>query len=514
MLADTKQALLQQIIQQRFLPITEETPQLYERYSAMIDPQNPDELAGILFYQGEYYFRIGDLNMALGHLSRCLQAPKTENLRHLDALAHNLVGLVYVHLEQESIALNDFLKCLSISEENHLSHEAAACCINLGSLYRELEDYEDALTYYNLALAHASEDTGDSYNLTALCQACRGIIFCKLNRTAELPGIRQELEHSIQTNENLFYQAAIFNFNIRLYDFLQDKAYLTENLKQLTAPSPEGQDFVEQCEFYFDVCSYLLEMGMQQEMAELLDYMKECAKYTPLITIQHKVQEFEVKYARKFSSDADYLAACNRFIELQREFQEKQRSAKLYSLSYIERVRKTKNDSEMYLEKSKLDPMTGLLNKYTIRFLIEENLAKKTPESLSAMILIDLDHFKQVNDTLGHLAGDSIICQTAVAIKNYFKDRALCGRIGGDEFLIYFSDVSDSSFIALQAEILRQGIYQQISQHNITVTGQASIGIAFSSDSCCNYETLFAAADKALYRAKLEGRNQIIVAEE
>jgi diguanylate cyclase (GGDEF)-like protein len=130
------------------------------------------------------------------------------------------------------------------------------------------------------------------------------------------------------------------------------------------------------------------------------------------------------------------------------------------------------------------------------------------------MILIDLDHFKQINDTLGHLTGDALICQTAISIKNYFKDRAICGRIGGDEFLIYFSNVTDPSFVVLQAEILRQGIYQQISQHNITITGQASIGIAFSNEACSSYDTLFAAVDKALYRAKLEGRNKTVVANE
>lgn len=513
MISDNKNILLQQIKEQRFLPITEETPQIYQRYYDLIDSQNPDELADILFYQGEYFFRIGDLDHALGNLSRCLQAPKKDAFSYLDALAYNLVGLIYVHLGQESIALNDFLKCRAISEEKGLFHELSACCVNLGSLYRELEDYDHALANYELALKYAAMDTAGSYNLTALCHACRGIILCKQNRTEELPAVRQQLADSIQSNGYLFYHAAIFNFNIRLYDFLHDKAYLKENLNQMASPSPAEQDFMEQSEFYFDVCSYLLDMGMQNEARTLLDYVHECAKYTTLITIQHKIQELEVKYAKAFSSDEDYLKQCGDFIRLQHGYQEKQRSAKLYSLEYIERVRQAKNDSEMYLEKSKLDQMTGLLNKYTMRFLIEEDLAKKDSGNPSAMILLDLDHFKQINDTLGHLAGDSFICQTSVSIQNYFKDRALCGRIGGDEFLIYFSNVTDPSFVVLQAEILRQGICQQISQHNITVTGQASIGIAFSNEACFNYDTLFAAADKALYRAKLEGRNKIIVAD-
>lgn len=158
--------------------------------------------------------------------------------------------------------------------------------------------------------------------------------------------------------------------------------------------------------------------------------------------------------------------------------------------------------------------MTGLLNKYTIHFLIMEELAKSTPDAQSAMILIDMDHFKQINDTLGHLAGDNFICQTAAVIRECFRDTALCGRVGGDEFLVYLSNISDVSFVVLQAEILRQEIYRRISERNITVTTQASIGISFSSEYCYDYESLFAAADHALYRAKMSGRNKVVVADE
>lgn len=66
----------------------------------------------------------------------------------------------------------------------------------------------------------------------------------------------------------------------------------------------------------------------------------------------------------------------------------------------------------------------------------------------------------------------------------------------------------------LQSEILRQEIYREISERNITITTQASIGIAFSSEYCYNYESLFNMADQALYRAKLEGRNKVIVADQ
>lgn len=127
--------------------------------------------------------------------------------------------MVYMHLGQEAIAQNDFLRCRSISKEQGLSHEYSVSCVNLGTLYQELENYDDALACYDLALKSAPEDDKNSYNLRALCQICRGIILCKQNRKEELFSLRQALQQLLADNEHLFYHAVISDFNIRLYDF-------------------------------------------------------------------------------------------------------------------------------------------------------------------------------------------------------------------------------------------------------------------------------------------------------
>ena len=70
-----------------------------------------------------------------------------------------------------------------------------------------------------------------------------------------------------------------------------------------------------------------------------------------------------------------------------------------------------------------------------------------------------MDHFKLINDTFGHLTGDAIISETAATIKHFFMDNSLCGRIGGDEFMIFVKNVDDTASLILQAELLRQEIY-------------------------------------------------------
>lgn len=512
MMTNEKTAFIQKMEKQRFSPITGDTLPLYQAYRALIDPHDPDELSYLLFYEGEYFFRTGSFNRSLSHLTRCLQAPKSASLKYLDALSYNIIGLIHSYLGQESIAVGYLLQAKAASSELHLAWESAVCCANLGLIYGQLEVYDTALSYYNQAFEYATHSQNDSYNLKVICYACSGILYCKLGEYEKAARISRAIEELRQDTDNLFYDVSVLNLNIRLFDYYKDEKKLQEQLQKLLPFTSSDMDFLELSDFYFDICSYLLEKRMQPECDSLFHYIEQCLEHCPLTFPRYRYLKYRVLYATLFSSEAGYLTACRDLCSLRSRYIQEQCTAKLYSLEYVERLRQTKNDSEMFREKSRIDQMTGLLNKYTIQFLVEEDLAKPSSQP-SAMILVDLDHFKQINDTLGHLAGDSIICQTGAIIQNYFKDHALCGRIGGDEFLVYISDATDRSFLLLQAEILRQEIHRQTSKHNITVTTQASIGIAFSSEDCYDYESLFAAADRALYRAKTGGRNKVIVAD-
>ena len=140
-------------------------------------------------------------------------------------------------------------------------------------------------------------------------------------------------------------------------------------------------------------------------------------------------------------------------------------------------------------------------------------MKQKEKDDVAAVLVIDMDHFKQVNDTLGHLAGDTILSDTAIIIQKFFKEDNLCGRIGGDEFAIFIKNVQDISSLLIQAEFLRQEIAKTTSERSVTIEICASIGIALSTAGFTDYASLFAAADKALYQAKKNGRNKIEVIE-
>lgn len=512
MMTNEKTAFIQQMEKQRFLPITGDTQRLYDSFREQIDGHDPDELSYLLFYEGEFYYRTGDFNQSLNYLNRCLQSPKKAFLKYLDARSYNIIGLIYSYLGQENIAISYLIFSKTLCDELQLGHESTICSINLAGIYGQLEVFDTALDHYAQALISSRGSLESNSRLTEICTACRGILFCKMGRFEDAGAAYEAIRAADTRGETLYSNVCTLSLRIRLFAFDADEVNLRQNLERFLTLISSDSDFIEICEFYFDICAFLLEKKMQQETLMVLSYIGNFAEHSPLAFLRNRYLSCYIHYTREFSTYGLYLEACSQFIVLRRRYQTEQCSAKLYSLAYTERLHQTKNASELYREKSRIDQMTGLLNKYTIRFLVEEDLAKASQTKQSALILIDLDHFKQINDTFGHMMGDTFICQTGSIIQNYFKDNALCGRVGGDEFLVYISDATDRTSIILQTEILKQEIHRQTSERNITVTTQASIGIAFSSEYCYDYESLFSAADHALYHAKMEGRNKVVVA--
>lgn len=159
--------------------------------------------------------------------------------------------------------------------------------------------------------------------------------------------------------------------------------------------------------------------------------------------------------------------------------------------------------------KSRTDSLTGLLNKKTFedetRNYIEENTAVS-----SAFIFVDMDFFKNVNDLLGHVMGDQVIKDTAVKLQVIFANCDLVARFGGDEYCIFVKDIpSDTLVDKLNFAIDKlSDIY---TNNGARVSLTASIGAAYCSSPSIGYDQLLECADKAVYRAKEEGKNRYII---
>ncbi len=165
-----------------------------------------------------------------------------------------------------------------------------------------------------------------------------------------------------------------------------------------------------------------------------------------------------------------------------------------------------KKEMELLLRAEK-DALTGIYNQGATEQLIHNAIEDGNENSLSAMMIIDLDNFKEANDLLGHANGDQLLEKTAGILKEMFKGGDVIGRIGGDEFLVYMRNLTSIS----DADEMAGNIVKQV-RYDLDFEGQpirvtCSVGVAVYPYHGKSYEELFEKADRAVYTVKANGKD-------
>ena len=158
------------------------------------------------------------------------------------------------------------------------------------------------------------------------------------------------------------------------------------------------------------------------------------------------------------------------------------------------------------------DVLTGFLNRGAL-FKLFHNEMERTRRSRSplGLLMIDIDHFKTINDAYGHLAGDDVLRQVAQRITESTRPYDIAGRYGGEEFLLVLPGCDGEHTLSC-AERIRTNIQSRpfrINESEITVS--ISLGATVATDDCAHLETeMLSVADEALYEAKHQGRNRTV----
>jgi len=163
--------------------------------------------------------------------------------------------------------------------------------------------------------------------------------------------------------------------------------------------------------------------------------------------------------------------------------------------------------------KTSIDSLTGLLSKEAIEKYANE-LINKMPNYFINIVIIDIDNFKLINDTFGHLFGDDIIKEIADTIDDVVKERGVVGRFGGDEFVIVFSEFNDNMELRSYLKSIRMTVESKFKGVGGRIDLTVSIGTAKYPTDGHTYDDLFRKADTCLYIAKEKGKNRYIICDE
>ncbi|MEL6181999.1 MAG: diguanylate cyclase [Myxococcota bacterium] len=227
--------------------------------------------------------------------------------------------------------------------------------------------------------------------------------------------------------------------------------------------------------------------------------------YTYVILLAERSQKEDIAFGLESGAD-DYVVKPFHAVELRARLRAGQRIVNLHS-ALLEAQADLRRQATT-------DALTGLDNRASVLKHLEREirLARRQGTSLGVM-MVDLDHFKSINDTYGHLTGDTVLRTAAHTLRECVRDYEGVGRYGGEEFIVVLTDVNEEG-----AQIVAERIRHQIAELRIDLESNilmvtASIGLVVSPlGAPVNGESLIHAADQALYVAKHRGRNQVQVA--
>lgn len=182
----------------------------------------------------------------------------------------------------------------------------------------------------------------------------------------------------------------------------------------------------------------------------------------------------------------------------------------LRAVGVLADIDEEKKTSQRWIEKASMDALTRFYNKETTQSLIELWL-KENPKAECALMIVDIDDFKQVNDSLGHLYGDAFLVEIASRIRRHFRRDDILGRVGGDEFVIFMKNTASQDLIQRKTAQVLEAFRTLETQSEKLPSVSCSIGVAINPKGNTAYSPLFEKADLALYSAKSQGKNRMVL---
>jgi len=246
-----------------------------------------------------------------------------------------------------------------------------------------------------------------------------------------------------------------------------------------------------------------------EPMVELCAQVRaiDVARDVPIVLVSDAPASEDLVACGLLAGADDYVTARERPTELRARLR-----VQLRNKRYRDALHRVRGEREAFRRQAAVDPLTGLLNRGSLSDLISD---KVISGERFAILFVDIDHFKSINDRFGHATGDLVLRQVADYLKDGMRAGDCCGRYGGEEFVVLASDVSSDRAQRL-AERHRLAI-ASLSPPDLAFATPVtvSIGVAvFTAEGGETSEELLERADAALYTAKSTGRNRVVVAHE
>jgi diguanylate cyclase (GGDEF)-like protein len=373
-----------------------------------------------------------------------------------------------------------------------------------------LENYAESLGYFKACLEKASED---DQNGRADANNNIGYVLHMLGRdreAVEYAGAALSLFNQIGNYVGKLHTLhSLGAIHIALRNHAMAMKYLQEGLEL----SRQNNSQLLELTFIAEISHvHQIEgnLGTSEEELQMALQIAESINSLTNVSLIHERLIGIYKERQDYKSALEHFEAFH--LAYKKIFNDKS-DRRIKNLEILNQVESARKQAELYRELAGTDSLTKLVNRRQFLEAAEVAVQQlKSEQGQMAIIMLDIDHFKNVNDQYGHKAGDEVLSTVAASIKLCLRPGDVAGRYGGEEFVVLVSGASLKQCLKI-AERIRQAV-SQLSYHG----GQAVVGVTISlgvawmnPDRIFPLDALINYADQAMYSAKRQGRNRVVV---
>jgi diguanylate cyclase (GGDEF)-like protein len=507
--------------------------------TASIIADLPDEdshelLLDCLHAQGTAWDQLSNYPSALKFYIREKELSLAFNNLHKQARAENAAGVVYSLMGNYAAGLQCFFAACQAYEDLMEPSQQANVLNNLGYSLIMLNDSQRALPYLQRSEKLARETGARSLLAAVLDSICHAWL--------NLGDFEQALIYSLESilisrNVGILREECMYCLSAgRVYQALDEISTAKESFRMSLDLAKNNGFRREETEALRRLAATELNEGLLEQAQ---DHLQQSITIAEAIQARHELFQSHQDLAEVYKQAGDYRQALlhyEQFHQVQQEVFNHEVDLRYKSLEVMHQLDQIQKESIIYQLKNRAlqeeienrkqalavaeleastDSLTGLLNHREFFRQAENCLVSARREGTGiAILMLDVDYFKTINDSYGHAAGDGVLITLSSRLRRFLRSNDLIGRIGGEEFCILLSGVSSVTARCI-AERIRKGIEKQpfrVSETPVQVT--VSLGLAAythgEADHSLAINQLIANADQALYEAKHTGRNRVI----
>lgn len=483
-----------------------------------------DALGFAYFYIGEVEYLTNSIDEMFGSMLNALRYLGNSGQWCLAARVYNVMGITSVGRGNTVAAMEYYMSGLYICEEHDVKSVQSSIELNLGYLYLDAGVYKEAEEYFLKAYNEYVRTPAEKRRIETLTMIYTNLATChlladELDKAKEYIGkLKDECQASFSNMDYIYVECLEVRFHHICGDY-ESRDKIIDDVKRRLSRNVLIMDIFDDI---YDFCNLMIEIDRLDVLQEIIERLDEPIKKTQINNLKRKFLTLKIKLYMKNGDKEACDGALISFFDLSEKLEEDKQKMIASILHVRNSVDKMKDKQRVLeaeklklLERSETDQLTGIANRYRLLQYAQSSLAKCKKERIPlAYDVLDIDYFKQYNDTYGHQAGDECIKAVAGILADIQNDSIFAARYGGDEFVVIYVGMSVEE-VARTAEVLKRRVEELESVYKGTgvdggVTISQGICHCIPEEDSKDRDYLYS-ADIMLYNVKRKKRNGICV---